>query len=118
VVCNFSQQQQGLITMNLDQFVDGKQINLAWGSISNSNEIGEVGIPVAIEVHGDQGECGFNGHAISTIFDGTTLASTSWGAIGFNTWDPALNNSEIIVHNVGVSTDIYNLQAYGAQTNY
>ena len=118
VVCDFTEQQVGLVTMNLDQFVDGKQTNLAWGSVSNYNELGGAGIPVAIEVHGNQGTCGINGHAISTVFDGTTLTPTLWGAIGFSTWDPAVNNSEIVVHNVGVTSGTFNLQAYGAQTNY
>jgi hypothetical protein len=118
VVCSYNEQQVGLVTMNLDQFIDGKQVNLAYGSVSNYNQLGGAGLPVAIEVHGDQGACGFDGHEISTAIDATTLTPTSWGAIGFSTWDPNTNNSEIVVHNVSVISGTYNLQTYGTQTNY
>jgi hypothetical protein len=109
VTCDFGQTQTGNVYMNLRQFVNGQQINLASGDISNYSGIGESGIIVGIEVQGNQGTCALDGHTISTQIAGTLLTQVQGGDIGFSTWDPTTNNSEITVHSVGVVSQAYNL---------
>jgi hypothetical protein len=109
-VCEFNSQTAGKLRIFLRQYQNGKIITLAKGDILNYNQRGGSNIVAAIQVHGNQAVCAFNNQTISTLFAQDTLATPPLqGQVGFAAWDPTPGNSEIIVKNVGVSSDIYEL---------
>lgn len=110
LVCEFDEKNVGDLNIKLDQHLGGVVTHLADGDILNYDQAGGVNITADIQVKGDQGSCAFNGHTVSSLFTSQSIdPALSHGEIGFTTWDPTVNNSQIMVKNVGVSKTIYRL---------
>jgi hypothetical protein len=110
LVCEFSQQAAGTVTVLLNQHLNNDVKTLAIGLIRNYNELGGSDISASIQVKGDQVSCGFNYNSISTIVAGTRVDNSLLkGGIGFTTYDPIKKNSEIDVKSVGVALGTYYL---------
>jgi hypothetical protein len=108
LLCDFDEPAPGTVYMSLRQYVNGVGTNLATGDVPNYEQVGGVGIDAILEVSGGQASCSFNGTVVST-FDLSAASNIQSGEIGFTTWDAAMDNSEIIVHTIGVSSGAYDL---------
>lgn len=97
---------------NVSEHVD---INRVWnnqsesmaeeGTMSNneSNPISTNDMEVSMQVHGNVVECGINNAMITNNISIGMPPILLSGGIGFSTWDPQENNSEIIVKNLSVT---------------
>ena len=103
VVCNFSEVSTGTVYVNLRQFINGQELDLARGYI-NYNGAVDSNTSAAIEVQDDQATCGFDSQTITALITGDAI-NPSTGDIGFDTWDPG----EIIVNSVVVEAGSYNI---------
>jgi hypothetical protein len=109
LVCQFDEKNVGDVHLRIDQHLDGNVTHLADGDVLNYNQMGGSNITVAISVQGTETSCGFNGYSISTIIASDAAANSSKGEIGFTTWDPNTNNSQIVVTTIGVVPWSYSL---------
>jgi hypothetical protein len=109
VACEFTEPTVGRVREILSQYINGKEYRLAVGDLQNYNQQGGGGIVAGIEVQEGQGQCSFNGHAISTVFANSHLSAPFAGQVGFKTWYGESYNGEIVVHSVGITTQAYDL---------
>jgi hypothetical protein len=117
IVCQFDERALGAVHLRLDEHLNGQVIHLADGDVLNYEEEGGSNIIAAIQLSGNQGICAFNGYIISSLADSDTISpALSHGEIGFTSWDPALDNSQIIVNNMAASTNMFQLGTYVQQT--
>lgn len=107
LVCEFDERNVGTIEVSFEKHVNGVVTSLATNNVINYEQMGGDDIMAAIEVHDNVGTCSFNNQTVSSVFDLDVATSSQKGEIGFTTWDPQMNNSEIIVHTVGVINGAY-----------
>ena len=116
VMCDFDEPSVGSVSVSIREYVNGTATNLASGWVTNYNEMGGSNIPVALAVQGNEATCAFDGNQISTVVASAVIdPSLKAGGIGFTMWDPNMNNSEIVVHSVGVVSQAYSLGTYVSQ---
>lgn len=105
VRCEYDSEGAGNLRMSLQQNVNGvDQVLVSSGAI-NSNGIGLQDITASIKVAGGVGTCQFNNFFISDQISSPVvypLAPPYAGGIGFTIWDPAMNNSRIVVKSIAV----------------
>ena len=94
------------VTIDLEQYTNGVQRTLETGAALGYNGIGDKDISAYIKTRGSYVTCSFNGQTLPE-YDMTIYPAILKGGIGFTTWDPALNNSEIVVKNVNVEGNYY-----------
>jgi hypothetical protein len=106
VQCQYIQDDGGVIEIQLQQYINGNEYTLASGEDDNFRNEDPSNINVSISLNLTQGTCTFGPHSVSNIAGGDGVISINppfAGEIGFNTWDPDINNSEIIVKKISVT---------------
>ena len=98
--CEFNDSTPGSVSISLEEYVNGVRYTLAKGIAQGDYGAGDTNIHASIEVQGTQGTCSFNNHVV-TGFNYTIDLPFS-GAIGYDVWDPATNNSQILVKKIDV----------------
>jgi len=116
VLCDFSTSPSGVL-MTLRQYVNGTSTDLATGDVYNAAGVGEYDRNVALQVQDGRGACAFDGHEISSLMAGTSIAASSTpGGIGFTEWDPTEGASDVVVRTIGVAKGSYELGQFDDQT--
>jgi hypothetical protein len=105
VECVFDRRYLGDVQISLQQFVNGTEHTLTQTDLSGYNQSSILNFDASIEVQDTVGTCTFDGHTITNAAVGNTIAPPYSGKIGFTTWDPNSNNSEIIVKSVSVKAN-------------
>jgi hypothetical protein len=105
VVCEFDERFLGDIQMRIEQFVQGNKYVLAQTDLLGYNQLGGSNITTYIQVQDAIASCSFDHHMISSNGTGNTINPPYSGSIGFTTWDPNPNNSQIVVKSVSVKSN-------------
>jgi peptidoglycan/xylan/chitin deacetylase (PgdA/CDA1 family) len=101
VRCEFYAVAPGVMSMQLEQYVNGAENVIVTGGVNGDSGVGDKNVNASIEVQGTQGTCSYDNHTISNAGGGYTVSLLS-GGIGFTTWDPTLGNSQIHIKSVDV----------------
>jgi hypothetical protein len=102
VLCYYDEPYLGQIDISLEQHINGTEYTLATGEIMNFDQWGGSNITAGIRVFNTQGACYFNNNVVSSAETGYTINPPYSGDVGFTTWDPAKNNTELIVKSIDV----------------
>lgn len=103
VECEFNDETPGSVEIFLRQYIKGEEYDLSSAIASNDSGVGDTNANGSISVKSNEAACSFNNHVVSEY--GTTLNPPFSGGIGFSTWDPTVNNSEIVVKSVTVTSN-------------
>jgi hypothetical protein len=104
VLCQYSKESAGMVTMQLLQYLNGGEIIL---SPTSTVALGSEGqdVELSIDLKGTYGTCSFNGGTISNTGIGpgrTPMKFSGSGGIGFTLSDPVPDAGEMIVKSVSV----------------
>lgn len=102
VACEFSEEDPGIVTMQLKESVNSKQVVLQTGTASGFYNDGRSAVAVGIKVNDSEGSCSFGNHTISNSGGNFYTLPQFKGGIGLETWDPTVNNSEIILKSIDI----------------
>lgn len=94
VSCSFSDDK-----LRIEQYLNGNKRVMV--EKKNFFEMPKKDVRLGIMVNGDKTECLVNGNSV--IYAYYLSPVLSHGGVGIKTWDPEVNNSEIIVKNVEVT---------------
>lgn len=87
-------------TVSIHRVSDGQNIVIGQGIVSN---FPTSGLQVSITAQDDHVTCSMNGSVINdTMYQGLPEMLRS-GGIGFDAWDPTVNNSQIVVDSISVT---------------
>jgi hypothetical protein len=106
VLCEFDQLDNADVEMQLEQFVNGQESDIAQGYIENYSLNPGTFINASINVNGTIGTCTLDGHEVSNQGpDDFLLFAPFSGGIGFQNWDPASGVAKIVIGSVSVQQD-------------
>jgi hypothetical protein len=108
LACEFDEQKVGTVEVSFKKYVNGAATTLATKNVIDYEQMGGDGIDAMIAVDGNDGICSFNGRQVYT-FDIGPAGTPQQGGVGFTTWNPAMDDSEIVIHNVGIMDGLYGL---------
>ncbi len=103
IACEFNLLPSNDVHMYLDEYSGGVGTTLASADMPNFDPAVRSNISASIAIQGSQGTCTFNGHSLSNGPQGKPITVSGSGGVGFTTWDPNANNSQIIVKDVSVN---------------
>jgi hypothetical protein len=107
VGCNFVKDSNapGAVLIQLKKYVNGNGATIQTGEDFNFSQEGGSDVKVSLILQDSQATCSFNGHTISNTGGNSYGVSPFPGTIGFTTWDPAHNNTELTIKKVSVSAN-------------
>lgn len=94
IVCSFSDDK-----LRIEQYLGGKKRIVV--EKKTLFEIPKRNVQLGIVANNDKVECLVNGNSV--IYSYYLSPALSHGGIGIKTWDPEINNSEVIVKNIDVT---------------
>jgi hypothetical protein len=105
VLCYYDEKALGDLQISFEQHINGKEYTLAQGTVNTFDQWGGSNLTASIQVDDSQGSCSLNGYLVSTIGTGNSINPPFSGKIGFTTWDPNLDNSQIVVKSINVTSN-------------
>lgn len=100
--CFFDRTASDVVDIDLDQFINGNQIQLAQGEVTETSAFFAGDISLGMTLNGAAMTCSLGTHTISSQGTGYTLNPPYKGPVGISVWDPQNGNAQIVIKAISV----------------